>query len=225
MAIGPSGVIYVGDVLNHVIRMISGSVVSTVAGVAGQGGFEDGKPGQLDQPVGLAMGPNQTLYFADRGDQASAIRKLALGSGTLSTVAGNGRPGFFNNDMLHTQFRNPYAVAVAPDGWIYVADPENRRVRAISPTGTSSTVCGNGESGDTDGSAGAARLGLPLGLAFLPSGELLVLDATKRKIRKIQGTLHLSAPIWPQWAVQRLAVRPQWKRITIPSIDPTAPRR
>ena len=215
------GTVYVGDIGNHLIRKIAGSTVSTFAGIAGSAGRTDGVAGTLDQPVGLTLGPDGLLYIADRGDNSSTIRRSTL-SGVLSTAGGNGLPGFANGPREHSQFHHPYGVAVAPDGWIYVADAESRRVRSLSPDGHAATLAGDGNPGDEDGPAARSHWGFPIGIAIEANGDLLVTDVFGHKIRRISGMLHLSSPIWPEWQASALMKRPRMNAAPVPSVDPLA---
>ncbi len=221
IAVDHSGTIYVGDIGNHVVRKIVGGAVSTFAGQAGDAGRADGILGTLEEPVGLTLGPNGLLYIADRGNNSSTIRR-ASPIGELSTLGGNGFPGFVNGPRERTQFLHPYGVVVAPDGWIYVADAESRRVRALSPDGHASTIAGSDSSGSDDGPAARSRWGFPLGIALAANGDLLVSDVGAYRIRRISGVLHLSSPIWPNWQASVLMERPRMNVPASRSVDPLA---
>jgi hypothetical protein len=58
--------IYIGDVGNHRIRMVSQGVITTVAGVGFPGNGGDGGPAdraEPDFPRGLAVDPQQSVYI------------------------------------------------------------------------------------------------------------------------------------------------------------------
>jgi uncharacterized protein (TIGR03437 family) len=139
---------------------------------------------ELCNPYGVAVDPAGNLYIADTCN--SRIRKVA--GGVISTVAGNGTPGFSGDSGPATsvQLYNPYGVAVDPAGILYIADSGNSRIRKVAG-GVISTVAGNGSpsfSGD-NGPATSAGLGLLQGVAVDPVGNLYV--ATGNRIRKISG--------------------------------------
>ena len=62
--------------------------VTTLIGT-GQLGFSDS---QVNNPYGMAMGPDGGLYFCDLDNQR--IRRLDLKTKKLTTVAGNGQKGY-----------------------------------------------------------------------------------------------------------------------------------
>jgi len=68
-------------------------------------------------------------------------------SGTVITIAGNGLFGFAGDGgpATNASFRDPFGLAIGPDGTLYFSDKNNYRIRAISPiTGIIATVAGNG---------------------------------------------------------------------------------
>lgn len=77
VAVASNGTVYVGDRVNHRIRAIdpASGEVSTFAGT-GTAGFADGpsNTAQFDNPSGVAVTPNGTIYVADYGNYR--IRKI-----------------------------------------------------------------------------------------------------------------------------------------------------
>jgi len=70
----------------------------------------------------------------------------------------------------------PCALAVGPDGSLYIA--EGHRARRVGPDGTISTVAGTGEngSGGDGGPATDAQVSEPSGLAIGPDGSLYIAE-------------------------------------------------
>ena len=101
----------------------------------------------------------------------------------VSTLAGNGSPIF--RDGKQPGFSDPFGVAVAKDGTIYVADAgESNRIRKITPDGNVSTLAGGSE-GFADGVGSSASFNTPSALALGPGGDLFVADTGNNRIRKI----------------------------------------
>jgi len=104
---------------------------------------------------------------------------------TVVTIAGNGVAAARDGDTASAGFADPFGVAIAADGAIYVADAGDApRIRRISPDGAVSTVAG-GERGFADGTAGAARFDTPSALAVDAAGTLYVADTGNNAIRRI----------------------------------------
>ncbi len=122
------------------VRKVStNGLVTTVAG-NGRGGFSgDGVPAasaELSVPVGLATDPADNLFIADVHNDR--IRKVSA-DGIITTVAGNGTPGFSGDGGFATsaQLNQPQGVAVDRAGNIYVADTGNHAIRVLRPTNRS----------------------------------------------------------------------------------------
>ncbi len=115
-------------------------------------------------------------------------------SGVIATVAGNGSQGYSGDGGAATAaaLNQPEGIAVDAQGFVYIADTFNNRVRAISLGGTIQTVAGNGISGFSgDGGAPAsAQLFLPTDVAADAGGNLYIADFGNSRIRKVaQGKI------------------------------------
>ncbi len=181
-----AGILYRGDGGRNTGGVLSG-IISTVAG-GGSGG--DGRPATQARlyPDAIAVGPDGSLYIAEQ--IAMRVRRVSP-DGIISTVAGSGTgsSGFGGDGGPATQARLSYpkGLAVGPDGSLYIADTDNRRVRRVGPDGIISTVAGTGVlgfSGD-GGPALQARLGCPQGLAVGPDRSLYIADVCNYRIRRV----------------------------------------
>lgn len=184
LAIDSKGNLYVADTYNHCIRkLLANGEVSTLAGESI--GFADGQgpAAAFNEPVDLALDASGNLYVADRGNHS--IRKITPG-GEVSTLAGNGTPGFAEGSGAVARFDYPSGVASDKEGNLYIGDSENNRIRKVTPQGVVSTLAGDGTAGFADGPGNAAQFHHPGGLALDPGGEFLfVADKANRRIRKI----------------------------------------
>lgn len=165
--------------------------VSTVAGTGEAGHTGDGAPAtaaQIHDPFGVIRGPDGALWFCEYNGHR--IRRIAS-DGTISTIAGSGRPGFSGDGgpAAAASFSYPHEIRFGPDGHLYVADSGNHVIRRIDmQTGLITTVAGTarkrGYSGD-GGPASAAQFSNPISIQFAPGGDLYVCDIGNHVIRRI----------------------------------------
>jgi sugar lactone lactonase YvrE len=184
MALHPNGLIYVADTNNNRIRVMNtAGEVSTLAGT-GAPGFHDGNPAiaQFDHPRGIAIDANGTIYVADSVNHR--IRKVSE-NGHVSTVAGNGSPGFVNGRSDRSQLNFPTALSFSHQGDLIIADTFNHSIRKLSASGELSTLAGNGEEGFRDGSPDQAMFRYPRGLAIGKAGEIYIADTNNNRIRAL----------------------------------------
>ena len=155
--------------------------VTTVAG-DGSPLVRDGMQSSFADPFGIAVASDGTIYVADAGD-SNRIRKISP-DGNVTTLAG-GSEGFADGAGPSASFNTPSALALGPDGNLYVADTGNNRIRKITPDGMVSTVAGNGNAGYVDGPAATAQFNGPIGLTVSSSGDIYVADTYNDVIRMI----------------------------------------
>ncbi|HJQ36495.1 MAG TPA: hypothetical protein VKB93_05105 [Thermoanaerobaculia bacterium] len=118
VAVAADGSAFIADG-NRIRRTLADGTTITFAG-----------PDGLTTISALAFAPNGDLIVAE-GD-AHVIRRVTM-SGVVTTIAGSpGKSGLVDGAGPAARFQNPYGVAVAPDGTIYVADTLNRAIRVIT---------------------------------------------------------------------------------------------
>ena len=168
IAIAKDGTIFVYDYSATKIRKIStGGIVSDYAGSTR--GNEDGTAttAKFDFIQGIAIADDGTLYVATV--TGNRIKKIST-TGVVTTIAGS-TVGYQDGPALTAKFTNPYGVAIASDGSLYVTDERNHRIRKISTTGVVSTVAGayrgNSVTPATSGPGNTALLYYPTGLVIL----------------------------------------------------------
>ena len=186
LAFDGNGNLFVADTGNNTLREItSGGGVSTIAGIAGSGGFADGAAGaaQFSSPLGLVVAANGTLFVADSGNHC--IRQIS--GGAVSTFAGEPQVwGSADGAGTNAQFNGPLGLAFDHFGNLFVSDANNETIREITSNGVVTTYAGlAGADGTADGSVRAARFRSPAGLLFDPQGNLFVADSFSQTIREI----------------------------------------
>lgn len=95
------------------------------------------------------------------------------------------------------QLSDAQGVAVDLAGNLYIADPDNHRVRRVRPDGIIETAAGTGTAGFSGdgGPAARARLNLPYGVAVDGTGTLYIADLGNRRVRRVtpDGTIQTIA--------------------------------
>jgi serine/threonine-protein kinase len=191
IAVGPAGALAVAQPgRNQVVGIEPGGTVRVWAGTGKAGWAGDGGPAlaaELDNPTGLAFGPDGTLYIADGFNG----RVRAVGpDGLMRTVAGAG-PG--------APLDLPRGVAVHGE-WLYIADTGHHRVlrqRIDRPPAAGRSgevppevVAGDGTpgyAGDGGRSAGSWLSG-PRALALDAAGNLFIADSGNHRVRRVDPT-------------------------------------
>ena len=184
-----AGNIFVADTGNHVIRKVTiDGEVTTVAGVPGIAGFQDG-PAAIALfrfPAGVTVDrTNGTIYVSDKDNQV--IRKIAP-DGVVSTIAGApGEAGSADAQGSAARFAYPRGLELGIDGALYVADTQNQVIRRLSLDGAATTFAGRMRlAGSLDGPVDTARFNGPSDVAIDRStGAMYVADTLSHRIRKI----------------------------------------
>ncbi len=187
VAVGKSGVVYIADRENHRIRkMALDGAVTTLAGT-GVAGYRDGlaSEAQFKQPYGVAINNDETaLFVADYLNHA--IRKIEIASREVTTLAGNGSPGFTDGEGSNARFNQPYSIKLDGND-LFIPDQLNHSIRKLSLSGAVSTIAGNGKPGYSDGKSFEAQFNNPTGVAIGPDGTLYVADRNNNRIRVVSA--------------------------------------
>jgi streptogramin lyase len=149
VTISPSGTVYaIGN--DALLRLDGGALVQV--------------GGTLTGATSAAAESSGSVYVAIYDGW---IRRVAP-DGSVTTVAGNGQEGFAGDGGPATAavLDHPHGVAVGPDGAVYIADTENRRIRKIDPSsGRISTL--------------ASGVGVVVALAVAPDGTVYAADVVR----------------------------------------------
>ena len=195
VAVDQTGNVYIADMLNNRVRMVSptGTIITYagngVPGFVGDGGAATSA--ELNAPAGLAVDSSGNLYIADSNN--AVVRKVTP-QGTISTVAGSGTEGFSGDGGAATKaaLMAPLGVAVDSSGNLYIADYYGWIREVNASTGVISTLAGNGTNGYSGdgGPATAAQFYNPTAVAVDTSGNVYVADSNNGAVRMIaNGTI------------------------------------
>ncbi|MBX3101583.1 MAG: hypothetical protein KF690_03650 [Bacteroidetes bacterium] len=184
---GGNDTLYVTDEGNHTIRKVAldGTVITWLG--SGTDGDADGTgtAASFNTPTGITRDPEGNFYICDYFNHR--IRKVTP-AGVVTTLAGS-TEGYQDGVGGDARFSEVFFIVYNPvDGFLYTTECGNPVIRKINRnTGEVVTFAGNaGESGDTDGGPGVARIGgCPYNIAADQWGNLYVSDNDNNAVRKI----------------------------------------
>jgi sugar lactone lactonase YvrE len=165
-------------------RPLAAPVVSTLIGTGAPGHSDR----EVNNPYGVAVGPDGALYFCDLDNQR--IRRLDLRTRHTRDVAGSGERGYGGDGGPATagSLNLPHEIAFDRRGHLYIAERDNHVVRKVEAgTGRLSTVAGTGAAGFSGdgGPASRAALRQPHSVAMAPDGRLLICDVGNHRLRAV----------------------------------------
>ncbi|GIW45559.1 MAG: hypothetical protein KatS3mg077_2841 [Candidatus Binatia bacterium] len=188
-------ILYIADLQNNRVRKVEAGIITTVAGNGSWGNPPDGAvaaQSPLAGPTDVAIGPDGSLYFVDRGN--NMIRRIR--GGLLERIAGTGWAGFSGDGGPATQAQLSAPTRIAFDlfGNLLIADAGNYRIRRVdAASGVITTVVGNGTALNTGdgGPALAAGISRVTGLTLDSDGHLFlsVPDAARVRVATLDFTL------------------------------------
>jgi len=198
-----SGNVYIADQVNCAIREVVASTgdITTIAGgseghlngcgFSGDGG--DATKAQLYGPTAVIVDSSDNLYIADSNN--CNVRKVVLGTGIITTVAGNHTCGYDGDGGLATaeELNQPNGLGIDAAGDLFISDQSNNRVRMVDGVfNLMTTVAGDGNAGYSgDGVATANSLNAPAGAVADANGNLFISDLTNNILRWVDpaGTM------------------------------------
>jgi sugar lactone lactonase YvrE len=158
--------------------------VSTLIGT-GAPGYSDVA---VNNPYGVAIGPDGALYFCDLDNQR--IRRLDLTTRRTIDVAGNGARGYAGDGgaAIAGSLNMPHEIAFDRRGHLYIAERDTHVVRKVDAvSGRLSTLAGTGTAGFSGdgGQAARAMLRQPHSVSIAPDGRLLICDVGNHRLRAV----------------------------------------
>ncbi|HEY1527898.1 MAG TPA: NHL repeat-containing protein [Candidatus Angelobacter sp.] len=187
IALDGTGNLYISDFGDFRIRKVNAAgIITTVAGNGTSGFSGDGgaaTSAQLTSPTGLVTDSAGNVYLGD----GSRVRKIDT-SGIISTIAGNGIPGFTGDGgpAINAELGSVDGLALDKSGSLYINDGNNR-IRKVDTHGIISTFAGTGNlnfSGD-GGLATNAEFARPGALAIDKNDNVYVGDVFNYRVREI----------------------------------------
>jgi sugar lactone lactonase YvrE len=204
LAWAPDGALLVHDAANDCIRRVTrrGEVTTWLGTIRNtRRGPEPGADLDLSSLESFVVDAAGTLYFTTRSvgedhivrrilpDRSEPVRPWA-GQADARAYADAPTPGA-------ARFNFPNGLALGPTGTLYVADVQNRVIRAISPTGRVTTLAGQPPLASLDGQGPAATLPRPTSLALEPGGSLLVISEGQLRRVSAAGQVTTVAGTYP----------------------------
>lgn len=155
----------------------NGSSTAIINGIAGPGGMDFDKAGNL--------------YVSS--NTAHTIIRFKADTWEPTVIAGStGVAGYVNGTGTAARFANPWGLAVDVSGNIYVAGNgsyganADESIRAVSAnTWNVITYAGSNAAGFADGIGAAASFNAPMGVAVNKDGVVYVLDKNNNRVRRI----------------------------------------
>ena len=128
-------------------------------------------------------------------------------SGIIESIAGIGEQGAApdGTPASKAQFTFFGGMVYTKDGDLIFTSLDHRILKLEAKTRMHRVIGGTGQSGfaGDGGPAAAAQFNTPYGIAITPAGDLIVADASNRRVRKIDGrsgvVTTIAGPGWVLW--------------------------
>jgi hypothetical protein len=211
MVLDSSGNMYIADTANHCVRKVTASTgqLTSIAGLCGTSG-STGNGGaatsaRLNGPRAIVLS-GTNIYIAD--EHNDQVRVFTEG-GNINTFAGTGTGGFSGDGAAATSARldNPTGLAIDSNGYVFISDRLNQRIRVVHTDGNIYSIAGTGTLGDlgVGNPATSYRVNNPAHLALDGSNNLYWADRSNHRVRKLVCATNCGTPATWTWTSSEIA--------------------
>jgi sugar lactone lactonase YvrE len=134
----PDGTLYILDWNNHRVRALGADgILSHVVGRGELGGsLDDPANSDLNHPTGLLLSPDESTLLVAAWHN-SKIRSVDLASGKITDECGDGRRGYFGDEMpaATATLDLPSSIVFDPSGNLVILDQANQVIRSVDADG------------------------------------------------------------------------------------------
>ncbi len=215
LALDDAGNLYIAGTYGYRIYRIDRltGILTSIAGTGASGFTGDGGPAtaaKIGWTRNVAVDPAGNVYFSEQ--TANRVRRIAAGSGVISTYAGTGVANGALGDggpATAASLSGPSHLAIDKTGNLLIVDYNNNRVRRVDKTtGVITTAIGNGQwgtSGDGGPATAASIAGSPI--AVDAGGNVFMINGTMRKVDAQTGII-TTVPNVPNKSPEGFSINP-----------------
>jgi sugar lactone lactonase YvrE len=169
LAFAGDGSVFVADSRNHRVVHIDsqGNVINTW-GTFADGVSEPAGPGTFNEPWGIAVGPDGSVYVTDTWNHR--IEKFTSAGKFITSW------GVFGQGETPDSLYGPRGLAIDPQGRIYLTDTGNKRVLVFDSNGNFITQFGGA-------GLDPGQFDEPVGIAIDKNGTVYVVDTWNQRVQ------------------------------------------
>lgn len=175
IAVAPDNSVYIADSRNHrIVHFSAEGQLLQAWGVFADGTLSPAPAGAFNEPWGVAVGPDGSVYVSDTWNHR--IQKFTADGQPLLTW---GTFGFSSESKLN--FYGPRGIEVSADGKVFVADTGNKRIVVFDSNGNYITEFGRA-------GFGIGEFDEPVDVGISPNGLVYVTDTWNQRVQAFAGS-------------------------------------